>query len=198
MWEKKPPPILEIWIFWIALIIACRLRPTPWPFKDLKIHYISSNTCSIVFKCFFLGPGKNCWSVFLFCFSFSPSASLPGTQTHQAPRGWSLLPSPPTISSGKTRGLLNWRESSASFPRGLSLHLGSAPTTCSDTEDAAHYIRGLCCEEPRAAGAHETNWTILRTSPAAFLLWHKHTNTHSYSLPACLRDPHHCVSRLSS
>lgn len=32
----------------------------------------------------------------------------------------------------------------------------------------------------------------------ALLPFYSDTNTHSCSLPACLRDPHHCVSRLSS
>lgn len=133
-------------------------------------------------------------------------SSLPETRTRPALREWSQLPSPPTISLGQTRGLLRWRKSSIGFPSGLSSLPGLVRMTCTDTEDVAHY-RGWYRGELRATGAtpaetdrkrhfEENNtkdWSCCLFTPTQI-----HTDTHSRSLPVCLRDPHHCVSRLSS
>lgn len=69
--------------------------------------------------------------------------SLPQTLTHLAPRGSSQSPSPPTISLGKTRGLLGWRKCFTGSPCGLFPLPGSVPMTCTDTEDVTHPTRLL-------------------------------------------------------
>lgn len=115
--------------------------------------------------------------------SLSPSTSLPGTRTHQAPRGWSPSQSPATISLDKTRGLPSWKKSSAGSPHGLFLHLGSAPTTCTDTEDAAHQQRLTPTRAEGCRGpARQTSRNNTEDQPCRlFTLTQTHTLTHAHA-----------------
>lgn len=112
---------------------------------------------------------------------FSPPENL----TPMGRRVWSQWPFLPTISLGRTRGRLSWTKSCVDSPHGRSPPPGSVRTTCTDTEDATpRWRRG----EPRAT-------VVLRHFQRTMLTWAALPLWHIHSIPACLRDLHHCVSQ---